>query len=153
MTACEKCSSASGVFVPRCLLGSILPALFLCCSDGDGPGRIVWDRDACKACSMVISDHHFAAQIRGGPKNQLFKFDDLGCAMKWLDQQPWAEDASTKFWVARQADGEWIDAKTAHYVPGKTSPMGFNFGAVDGTSAGADYATQRATVRTLVTRH
>lgn len=134
-------------------LATVLSVLVVSCTPSDGPGRIVWDRDPCKACSMVISDHHFAAQIRGGPKNQLFKFDDIGCAMKWLDQQAWAEDATTKFWVARHSDGEWIDAKTAHFVSGKTSPMGFNFGAVDGTTDGADFTTQRATVRTLATRH
>lgn len=124
-----------------------------CTQSGDGPARIVWDRDTCKACSMVISDPHFAAQVRGGPKQQVFKFDDLGCAMKWLDEQPWADEPATKVWVARHADGEWLDGKTAHYVAGKTSPMGFNFSAVDGTEPGADFSTQRATVRAFVSNH
>jgi nitrous oxide reductase accessory protein NosL len=121
-------------------------------SSSTGPADIKWDRDACRECTMVISDRHFAAQVRGGPKAAVAKFDDLGCAMKWLDKQPWADEPATQLWVARQADGVWLDGKTAHYVAGKTSPMGFNFGAVDPATPGNDLATQRAAVRALANR-
>jgi nitrous oxide reductase accessory protein NosL len=131
----------------------LLVSLAACTQGGDGPAKMMWDRDTCRACSMVISDRHFAAQVRGGPKDQTVKFDDLGCAMKWLDQQPWADDPSTKIWVARQTDGEWIDGKTARYVTGRTSPMGFNFGAIDGTNDGNDFTTQREAVRSMTARH
>jgi hypothetical protein len=124
-----------------------LLSVLACTQDGDGPARIVWDRDVCKACSMVISDRHFAAQVRGGPKQAVAKFDDLGCMMKWLDQQPWADEPATKVWVARQSDGEWLDGRTARYVAGRTSPMGFNFGAADPGVEGNDFAAQRAAVR------
>jgi hypothetical protein len=33
---------------------------------------------------MVISDRRFAAEMRGGEKNIVFKFDDIGCAVFWL---------------------------------------------------------------------
>ncbi|MBE2252832.1 MAG: protein NosL [Myxococcus sp.] len=131
---------------------AVLGALgVLACTEGasTGPAAITWDRDVCKTCSMVISDRHFAAQVRGGPKNQVAKFDDLGCAMKWLDAQPWADDAATQVWVARRSDGAWIDGKTARYVGGQTSPMGFNFGAHDPGTEGNDFTTQRNLVREL----
>lgn len=133
--------------------GLFAALLFVGCqaSSADGPAEIKWDRDACKACGMVISDRHFAAQVRGGPRSAVAKFDDLGCAMKWLDEQPWANEPATQVWVADQGDGHWLDGKTAHYVAGKTSPMGFNFGAV-ASAEGNDFTAQREAVRTFTRR-
>ncbi|MBL8921382.1 MAG: nitrous oxide reductase accessory protein NosL [Myxococcaceae bacterium] len=142
---------APGAAVRRVTAAALL-CLVACTQDGDGPARVVWDRDVCKACSMVISDRHFAAQVRGGPKNAVAKFDDLGCMMKWLDQQPWADEPATRIWVTRQQDGEWLDGRTARYVSGRTSPMGFNFGAVDPGAEGNDFAAQRAAVRAFATK-
>jgi copper chaperone NosL len=55
--------------------------------------EIKWDRETCVRCSMVISDRRFAAQLRGGPKNTVFKFDDIGCFAFWirdhLKTYPW----------------------------------------------------------------
>lgn len=128
---------------------SLLLLLLLGCTrGGDGPARITWDRDACKACSMVISDRHFAAQVRA-PNGALSKFDDIGCALKWLDRQPFADDPATKVWVARITDGAWLDARSARYLPGRTSPMGFNVGATDTGHDGHDFDTQRTAVRAL----
>lgn len=121
-------------------------------SSSDGPAEVKWDRDVCRACGMVMSDHHFAAQVRS-PTGSLAKFDDVGCAMKWLAEQPFADDAATRIWVARQTDGTWLDGRAAHYVAGKTSPMGFNFGAVDADQPGNDFTAQRAAVRTLTRAH
>ena len=83
---------------------------------------------------MVISDRRFVAQVRGGPRNLPHKFDDVGCAARWLTKQSWAGEPKTKVWVARLKDGAWLDARTARYEGGKTSPMGFGFGAVDATT-------------------
>jgi nitrous oxide reductase accessory protein NosL len=123
-------------------------ALVACTQSADGPAKVMWDRDACKACSMVISDRHFAAQVKP-PTGPTQKFDDVGCALKWLDRQPFANDPSVKVWVARHSDGAWIDARAARYVAGKTSPMGFNVGATDSPTDGHDFDTQRAQVRSL----
>jgi len=46
------------------------------------------DRDTCVRCSMVISDRRFAAEMRGGEKNIVFKFDDIGCAVFWMRTRP-----------------------------------------------------------------
>lgn len=119
---------------------------------GDGPAEVKWDRDACQNCSMVISERHFAAQVRGGPRNATAKFDDVGCAVKWLDKQPWANEPGTKVWVAKHTDGRWLDAKTARYVAGKTSPMGFNFGAVE-VGDGLTFEAMREQVRSVGAKH
>lgn len=116
-----------------------LAALLSACTDeGTWPEGMVpfkWDRDTCTRCKMTISDRRFATQIRGGPNNMGFKFDDIGCATTWraekLKVHPWMTDASTHFWVAEfGGKGEqWIDARGAHYLSGKTSPMGYNYAA------------------------
>lgn len=117
-------------------LASLL--LAACTDEGVWPEGMLafkWDRDNCTRCKMSISDRRFAVQIRGGPKNTAFKFDDIGCATTWraekLKEYPWVQDAATRFWVADFAGkGEkWLDARSAHYLSGKTSPMGYNYAA------------------------
>jgi len=94
-----------------------------------GPVEVKFDRDTCLHCGMAVSDRHYAAQVRGGPKNQAYKFDDFGCAISWLNKQPWANDPSTEIWVADFHDGIWLDARSARYLGGKTTPMAYGFGA------------------------
>lgn len=114
----------------------------------DGMVEVKWDRDTCTRCSMVLSDRRFAAQLRGGPKDANFKFDDIGCAVIWLKAQAWSAEAAARIWVAdvgsRNEAVRWLDAKKAQYVGGKTSPMGYDFGAVAAAQAGSlDFATLR----------
>ncbi|MBU0751336.1 MAG: hypothetical protein KJ787_09100 [Gammaproteobacteria bacterium] len=125
-----------------------LAALLAACgSKGDWPEgmqEIKWDRDTCVRCSMVISDRRFAAEMRGGPKNIVFKFDDIGCAVFWLRDKaasyPWMAEPATRLWVAdvnnRGNVLRWHDAHKAQYF-GKTSPMGYNYGAVALPQAGS----------------
>jgi nitrous oxide reductase accessory protein NosL len=117
----------------------------------EGMEPIVWDRDTCVRCRMVISDRRFAAELRGGPKNTALKFDDVGCAVFWMRDKagdsPWLTLPETRFWVAdvgsKSGEVRWLDARSAHYV-GKTSPMGYNFGAARHPEGGAlDFASMR----------
>lgn len=103
----------------------------------EGMVEIKYDRDTCVRCSMVISDRRFAAQLSGGPKQQSYKFDDIGCVVHWLEQQAWGKDPAVRIWVADSQNQSWLDARKAWYVGGKASPMGYNFAAVRGNVAGA----------------
>ena len=49
--------------------------------------------------------------------------------MSWLKEQAWGNDSATEIWVADFHDGKWLNARTAHYVGGKTTPMSYGFGA------------------------
>lgn len=128
-----------------------LAALLSACGRASMPEGMVevkWDRDTCVRCSMALSDRRFAAQVRGGPKDANFKFDDIGCVAFWLKAQPWGREAATRVWVAdvgsRGNEVQWLDAKKAHYVGGKISPMGYNFGALTAPQAGSiDYESMR----------
>jgi len=105
-----------------------------------GPAEVRWDREVCERCVMAVSDPNFSAQIRGGPageKQKLMKFDDLGCAVIWLDQQSWKDNPAIEIWVNQYQTGDWIDAKQAHYVKNQLTPMNYGLGAKLEDSPGA----------------
>lgn len=111
-----------------------------------GPAEITWDRDTCEYCRMVISDRAYAAQLRG-PKDKVHKFDDLGCLVNWLDARAWSVE-NVEAWVAdhRYNDrAHWLNVRTAHYLPGQTTPMDYGFGATSEALAGSvDFAKAQA---------
>lgn len=130
----------------RRLLAVLLAGFILGCSGdpGTGPAEVKWDRDVCERCRMVLSDRLYAAQIRGGEegkKTKVYRFDDIGCAVLWLEQQPWRDDPRTEIWVNDHRTGAWIDARTAYYVTGRITPMAYGVGAQSDMSAESmDYA-------------
>jgi copper chaperone NosL len=109
-----------------------------------GPVEVRWDKETCARCAMAVSDRNYSAQVRGGPaeKNtKVYKFDDLGCAVIWLDKQAWKADARTEIWVTDYRNGKWIDARKAAYVSGKVTPMGYGLGAqADPLEGALDFA-------------
>ncbi len=120
----------------------------------EGMQPIVWGRDTCVACNMVIGDPRFAGELRGGPQNIVFKFDDPGCIALWLDSKmasyPWMSEPATRIWVADAdspaSETRWLDARSARYAA-KFSPMGYNFGAVGTPRPGTiDFAAMGAQV-------
>lgn len=127
------------------LLFGVAVLLAACSGDpGTGPVDVKWDRDVCARCNMVLSDRQHSAQVRHTPadgRSQVKLFDDLGCAVLWLDQQPWRDAAGIEIWVNDHVTGEWLDARTAHYVRGRITPMQYGLGAQREFVAGAlDYA-------------
>jgi copper chaperone NosL len=137
--------------LPALAAGPYLGAVLAGCSGEPltGPVEIKWDRDVCVRCSMVISDRHFAAQIRD-PMKKVLKFDDFGCAIFWKEHQNFS-DAEIEFWAADSASDadklKWLDARKAGYVGGKRSPMGYGFAAVNtGTAGAAPFAEVRKAV-------
>ena len=113
---------------------------------GDGPAPVTLDRDQCAGCGMLISDPLFVAEVKD-PRGHVAKFDDVGCAVAWLARQPFADDARAVVWVASVADGGWLDARSARFLAGRTSPMGHGFAAVEGGDAGVDFSTMSAAVQ------
>ena len=112
-------------------VGAVL-MLSACSGEPDtGPEEVHWDRDVCELCIMLLSDARFVAQVRGGPKNKVYKFDDVGCATNWLNDQPWAADPATEVWVAEHSSTRdamvWLKARDARYAKGDLSPMDYGF--------------------------
>jgi len=103
------------------------------CSDpGTGPVDVHWDRDSCERCNMILSDRHHAAQVRymdEQNRSRVRIFDDIGCALVWLEDKQWRDAATTEIWTKDYRDGKWIDAKAAYYIKGQVTPMEYGVGA------------------------
>jgi len=145
--------SASRVISRRRFLASGCASLALAAGLGGcgqhGPERINWGHDTCTTCAAEIVDPRFAAQV-GGPHDQMWKFDDIGCAMVFLSKQPWGDDPAAQIWVGNSTLGggggaAWLDARASGFVAGIASPRHYDYGAVPRPIAGAqDYKTFRA---------
>jgi nitrous oxide reductase accessory protein NosL len=135
------------------LLAAASLLLAACSGDpGTGPKEVKWDRDVCVRCNMVLSDRAHAAQIRypepGTGRSRVATFDDIGCAVLWLDRQDWRHEPAVEIWVTDYRDGSWIDARSAHYVTGRITPMQYGLGARDDAVEGAlDFDQARAQIQ------
>lgn len=107
--------------------------LAACSGDpGSGPLEVEWEHDTCQRCNMVLEDGFHSAQVRHSPSGKptkVYMFDDIGCAIIWLEDKPWKGDAATEIWVNDHQTGAWIDARKAHYVGGQKTPMLYGLGA------------------------
>ena len=91
--------------------------------------KMHWDRDMCERCKMAISERKYAVQIVNPSTHKHYKFDDIGCAVLWLDEEhiPWKSEA--KIYITDAKTGKWIDARTAIYTDDSITPMAFGFAA------------------------
>lgn len=131
------------------LVAMAASALLVGCGDaGTGPVDVRWDRVGCDRCRMMLSDRRHAAQVRireADKPSRVMLFDDIGCAVVWLEDKPWREDPATEIWVTDWRTGEWIDARTAVWVTGQVTPMEYGLGAqTEPGPGGLDYAGARA---------
>ena len=130
-------------------LASIAITLLLgaCGEPGTGPVEVKWDRATCERCRMVLSDRRHSAQVRlGEPKggSRVYPFDDLGCALIWLEGRPGRIEAANEIWVSDWRTGDWIDARTASFVPNQITPMQYGLGAQPDPAPGTlDFAQAR----------
>jgi hypothetical protein len=117
-----------------------------CSKQSEGTEEIHYGRETCAKCGMVISDGHFAAEIRGGADRALAKFDDVGCAVNWLEGQSWRDATATDFWVMDGDTGtQWLKAREAWYMPGAMSPMNYGFlASKDQRATAVDYPAMKA---------
>ena len=101
------------------------------CGQGSatGPDEIHWDRQTCEHCQTVISDRRYAAQLRMPGAKTTNAFDDLGCALLWLDEQGLlaGDDSDVEVWVRDPAGEEWIDGRKAAFGEGFATPMAYGF--------------------------
>jgi hypothetical protein len=88
---------------------------------------------------MTLGDRRYAAQIRLESDGRVRHFDDLGCALLWLEEQRSTGDGAREFFV-RDIEGDaWLSAEGARYRTDQRTPMGYGFGAI--RDGGADTLT------------
>jgi hypothetical protein len=118
------------LLVIRTVAVGFLFFLMIGCKGGNEdqlPVDFVWDREACEECKMALSDPHYSAQVIDS-NGQAYFFDDIGCAVLWLQRQPWKDKART--WVNDVKTTEWIEAQKANWISGDSqTPMGYGFAA------------------------
>jgi copper chaperone NosL len=122
-----------GLFACALLLPLVSGGLVACSGDpGTGPVDVKWDRLPCERCRMVLSDRRHAAQVRVRPaqgRSQVLFFDDIGCAVIWLEDKPFRDAPGTEIWVTDWRSGDWLDARKAYYLGGQLTPMEYGLGA------------------------
>jgi copper chaperone NosL len=98
--------------------------------------------DVCQFCRMAISQPVFAGQFIDKDGNA-FKFDDIGCMIRFLSRQE-GRNTVAAFFVMDYNDKRWIAAEQATYVKSdKTAtPMGSGLTAFREGSRGREFAAK-----------
>lgn len=105
----------------------------LACGRPEGPRAIVWDREPCAHCHMLISDPAFAAQLESTDGN-LPAFDDPGCLLAYLSRH---RETVGRIWFHHATEDRWIPGDRVAFVRVPRTPMGYGLGAVDEGTPGA----------------
>lgn len=134
----KRCNSRAGASVLRewrpgpLLAGGLLlvgAAAVLLPSYSRPPGPIepAWDRSVCARCGMLISDPHFASQLRTADGDRL-QFDDPGCLLTWVGERRPELDG---VWFRDYQSNGWIPGAEVVFVPLESveTPMGYGLGA------------------------
>ncbi len=77
-------------------------------------------------CNMTIEDITYSAQVVLENNDTLF-FDDIGCLVLWLKDQPNKE--KIVLWVWAKDKKKYINALKAWYSQTESTPMHYGFGA------------------------
>ncbi len=109
------------------LLGFFL--MISACTTEQKPQLIIYGKDVCENCHMVISDQRFGAQIVT-KKGKLHLFDSVNCLHNYLKTHP--ESSQKIFFVDAIHKDQWISSEEAFFVNISTlrSPMGAGIIAV-----------------------
>jgi len=125
----------------KIVLLMLLVLSFLGCEKENvkGPHKIHYDRDMCTECKMVISDRNYAVQIVNPIKNKAYNFDDIGCAIIWMDKstEKWLDTAP--MYIADQKTSKLIPSREVYWAKGFTTPMDFGFAAFKVKPEGKTY--------------
>lgn len=107
-------------------LGAV--ALGLACA-GTGPRPLALGQEPCTHCHMTVLTPEFAAEAVLST-GRTYVFDDVGCLLAWLGEQP---ERPAALWVWSTVPGEgWLPAESAVYVhaAGLHTPMSGQLAAV-----------------------
>ncbi len=92
------------------------------------PLSINYGKDTCAECKMLLVDKHYGSAFITG-KGKVYKFDDLNCLMKFMDEHP---ETPGKAEVADfRAANQFLSAGQAVYLKHEKlrTPMGSGVGA------------------------
>jgi hypothetical protein len=90
------------------------------------PIKIIPNKMQDPYCLMKLESSIDAVEVISPSGNTWF-FDDIGCAVLWLEDKSFKDRA--KIYIFSTDTKEWIDAKKAYYKMGIKTPMLHGFGA------------------------
>jgi copper chaperone NosL len=104
------------------------------------PPEILYGKDTCQQCIMIVSDARYAAGYTdedGIPR----AFDDIGCMAQFIRERG---DIPYVLWVSDYNTGEWVQAASAWFVQSDevASPMGSGVVAVASESSAREIAAR-----------
>jgi copper chaperone NosL len=100
-------------------------ALLICAACKTEPQPIVFGKDACHACKMMMTDHKFGAELIT-KKGKVYKFDDLNCMLNYYNNgKERMEDFEHVLVIDYAQPEKLIDARNAFYLKSEAirSPM------------------------------
>jgi copper chaperone NosL len=100
-------------------------------ADASGPPEIVYGRDICLECGMLITEPRFAAAY--WYEDEARRFDDIGNMLIYGIEHAELEVDSSSAWVHDYQTEVWLSADDAYYVlaPGLVTPMGWGLVAFE----------------------
>jgi copper chaperone NosL len=116
------------------------------CAPADGPQPIVYDREPCSHCRMLISEARFAAQLETS-EGEVQSFDDPGCLLAALAER---KPELGTLWFHHVREDRWLAGDQVAFEETGHSPMGYGLGAVAAGTPGAlslDEARARVAAR------
>lgn len=85
-----------------------------CQEENYEPVQIEPEIDVCEICNMSIAHENFATEVIS-KENDVYKFDDLGCMMEFLEEDYILEEEIAKKYVRDVSSGEWTELENAYY--------------------------------------
>ena len=101
---------------------SLALMLFVGCTSREIKPVDIYPEDNCSHCRMAISDQSFASEIIT-QENEVYKFDDIGCAENFKQESPSLKIAAT--FVKDYTTKNWLRYDKAVFIETKLiTPMG-----------------------------
>lgn len=96
----------------------------------------------CSFCKMAISEKRYAAEIVDREGN-LFKFDDIGCMLRFARDHN-LEGKAAAYFVVDFEQRNWLEGEQAYYVKSEAihSPMAGGLAAFGDRAKAEEYAAK-----------
>lgn len=106
-----------------------LPLLLLlggCGESGFPPEEINPEKDACEVCNMSIIEEAYATEVIA-KDGTVYKFDDIGCMVKFLQDEKGKTMEKSDLYVRDFESLEWVHLEDAYHVyhPDTVTPMAY----------------------------
>lgn len=132
------------VVAPALLLALIAGVVLVVRGSQQLPGEvqpIIWHRQPCAHCQMLIGEPAYAAQLITA-EGDVLAFDDPGCALRYLDER---RPTVHRMWFHHGTEDRWLTSEEVAFTTGGSTPMGFGLVATERGAPGTlDLAAARA---------